>query len=178
MKPPTSLENVIILGAGRYEYKEEFSNKYVIKNRGFSVEVKDKTFYSGLDLSSEVILNHRTFVTSYKATTNKYSFKQMGYLIDDTYKINPFNLGGKRVIDNYEVNLNKEYTKTRPIKLEKGVMKNGIDIKSMEKNVKDFMEEIEKIESKEIQLLLVIALLKCGIIRRKVKWFTGVLKNE
>lgn len=123
-EPPTPLKGVVILGAGRYEYKEEFTKKYVIKNRGFSVEVKDKSFYSNLDLSDKVVLEHRTFVTSFKATTNKYSFEEMGHLIDDEYIINPFNLGGKRVIENYEVNLNKEYTKTRPIKLEKGVLKN------------------------------------------------------
>ena len=53
-------------------------------------------------------------------------------------------------------------------------------VKKYGKNVKDFMEEIEKIESKEIQLLLVIALLaKCGMNEEEmVKWFTGVLKNE
>jgi hypothetical protein len=122
---PTSIENVIILGAGRYEYKEEFKEKYKIKNRGFSVNVKDKAFYKNLDLNGKIVLDHRTFVTSFKATTNKYSFEQMGYLIDDNYVINPFNLGGKRVVENYDVDLNKEYTRTRPIKLEKGVLRNG-----------------------------------------------------
>jgi hypothetical protein len=46
----------------------------------------------------------------------------MGYLIDDTYKINPFNLGGKRIILNRNVNLNTEYTKTKPVYLERGII--------------------------------------------------------
>lgn len=119
---PEIIKDVIILGAGRYEYKKEFNNKYVIKNRGFSVSVKDKAFYKDLDLSNIVKINHRTFVSSFKATTKKFDFKVMGYLIDDVYKINPFNLGGKRVVLNKKVNLNKEHTKTKAIYLEKGVL--------------------------------------------------------
>ena len=45
----------------------------------------------------------------------------MGYLIDDKYKFNPFNLGGKRFIINKNVNLNKEYTKTKPVYLDKSL---------------------------------------------------------
>lgn len=119
---PTPIKDVYILGAGRYEYKEEFTNKFTIKNRGFSVSVKDKSFYSTLDLSDKMSLPHKTFVTSFKATTKKYAYQKMGYLIDDTYNINPFNLGGKRIIDNYDVNLNTEYTTTSPVYLEKGVL--------------------------------------------------------
>ena len=117
---PTEINDVLILGAGRYEYKEEFSNKYIIKNRGFSVNVKDKSFYKDLDLNTIVEIPHTTFVTSFKATTNKYSFNELGYLLDDTYKINPFNLGGKRVIENINVNLNNDYTKTKAIYIERG----------------------------------------------------------
>ena len=119
---PTEINDVLILGAGRYEYKEEFSNKYIIKNRGFSVNVKDKSFYKDLDLNTIVEIPHTTFVTSFKATTNKYSFNELGYLLDDTYKINPFNLGGKRVIENINVNLNNDYTKTKAIYIERGVL--------------------------------------------------------
>lgn len=122
---PTEINDVIILGAGRYEYKEEFTNKYVIKNRGFSVERKDKSFYSDYDISDKFTIKTREFVSSFKATTNKFSFRQMGHLLESDYDINPFNLGGKRVVENYNVNLNKEYTRTRPIKLEKGVIVNN-----------------------------------------------------
>ena len=122
---PTEINDVIILGAGRYEYKEEFTNKYVIKNRGFSVSRKDKSFYSDFDLTDKFTIKTREFVSSFKATTKKYSFREMGHLLDSDYIINPFNLGGKRVVENYNIDLNREYTRTRPIKLEKGVLKNN-----------------------------------------------------
>src|SRR5690606_18834584 len=64
---PTVINDVIILGAGRYEYKEEFTNKYVIKNRGFSVERKDKSFYSDYDISDKFTIKTREFVSSFKA---------------------------------------------------------------------------------------------------------------
>jgi hypothetical protein len=48
----------------------------------------------------------------------------MGHLLNSDYVINPFNLGGKRVVVNYNVDLKNEFTRTRPIKLEKGVIKN------------------------------------------------------
>lgn len=122
---PTEIKDVIILGAGRYEYKEEFTNKYVIKNRGFYIKRKDKSFYSDYDISDKFTIKTREFVSSFKATTKKFSFREMGHLLESDYDIDPFNLGGKRVVENYNVDLNKEYTKTRPIRLEKGVLKNG-----------------------------------------------------
>jgi len=120
---PTEIRDIILLGAGRYEYKEEFSNKYVIKNRGFSVSRKDKSFYSDFDLRDKFTIKTREFVSSFKATTNKFRFRDMGHLLDSDYIINPFNLGGKRVVEKYNVDLNKEYTRTRPVRLEKGVLK-------------------------------------------------------
>ena len=119
---PNCVKNIYILGAGRYEYQDEFTKEFIIKNRGFSVKVKDKSFYSSLDLSGKINLAHRTFVTSFKATTKKYNYEKLGYLIDDTYNIDPFNLGGKRVIRNYNVNLNTDYTKTDPVYLERGIL--------------------------------------------------------
>ena len=121
---PTEINDVIILGAGRYEYREEFTNKYVIKNRGFSVERKNKSFYSDYDISDNFTIKTREFVSSFKATTKKFSFREMGHLLESDYVINPFNLGGKRVVENYNVDLNKEYTRTRAVKLEKGVLRN------------------------------------------------------
>jgi hypothetical protein len=122
---PTEIRDIIILGAGRYEYKEDFTNKYIIKNRGFSVTRKDKSFYSDFDLRDKFTIKTREFVSSFKATTKKFSFREMGHLINSDYEINPFNLGGKRVVENYNVDLRKEYTRTKAIKLEKGVIKNG-----------------------------------------------------
>lgn len=123
---PTLIKDVYILGAGRYEYRDEFTEKYTIKNRGFSVSVKDKSFYGSIKLNEEIKIGHKTFVTSFKATTKKYSFEKMGYLIDDTYNINPFNLGGKRVIKNSNVNLNKEYIKTYPVYLDEFIYKKAL----------------------------------------------------
>ena len=120
---PTEIRDIIILGAGRYEYREEFSNKYVIKNRGFDVSIKNKSFYSNFDLKDKFTIKTREFVSSFKATTKKFSFREMGHLLESDYIINPFNLGGKRVVVNYYADLNKEYTRTKPIKLEKGVLK-------------------------------------------------------
>ena len=121
---PTEIRDIIILGAGRYEYKEEFTNKYIIKNRGFNVSRKDKSFYSDFDLRDKFTIKTREFVSSFKATTKKFSFREMGHLLNSDYEINPFNLGGKRVVENYNVDLRKEYTRTKAIKLEKGVIKN------------------------------------------------------
>lgn len=121
---PTEIRDIIILGAGRYEYREEFGDKYVIKNRGFSVKRKDRSFYSNFNLKGEFRIKTREFVSSFKATTKKFNFKDMGHLLDSDYVINPFNLGGKRIVENYNVDLRKEYTRTRPVKLERGVIKN------------------------------------------------------
>ncbi len=116
---PRIIKDVIILGAGRYEYKDELTKKWVIKNRGFNVSVKDKAFYQSLSLNESIKIPHRTFVSYFKATTNKFSFNELGYLVDDYYNINPFNLGGKRFIINPDVNLNTDYTETKPVYIEK-----------------------------------------------------------
>lgn len=118
---PEKLTDIMILGAGRYEYFSNDSNKYTIKSRGFSVSEKDSSFYTNLDFSSDVKINHKTFVSAFKATTKKFDVKQMGYLIDDDYSINPFNLGGKRIIENYDIDLKKEFTKTKPLYLDKSL---------------------------------------------------------
>lgn len=119
---PSEIKDILILGTGRYEYKDVFKDKYTIKNRGFSVNIKDKSFYSTMNLRKGITIKNNTFVTMFKATTNKYSFEQLGHIIEDDYDINPFNVGGKRIVENLNVNLNKEYTKTHAVKLEKGVL--------------------------------------------------------
>ena len=117
---PKIIKDVIILGAGRYEYFDEVKNKYTIKNRGFNVSNKDKSFYSQYNLNDTFNIPNLSFVSSFRATTKKYSFKQMGYLLDDSYIINPFNLGGKRYVKDSDKNknLNKSYMKTYPIYLD------------------------------------------------------------
>lgn len=120
-EPPEPIKNIMILGAGRYEYQNEFDKKWIIKSRGFEVKVKDKSFYSKLSLSEKTSIDHQTFVTSFKATTKKYDYKQMGHLIDDSYDINPFNLGGKRYLLQKDFDIKSNYVKTYPIELEKGL---------------------------------------------------------
>ena len=118
---PSPIKNIMILGAGRYEYQNEFDEKWTIKSRGFTVSVKDKSFYSELDLTEKTQIDHKTFVTSFKATTIKYDYKKMGHLIPDSYEINPFNLGGKRILLQKDFDIKNYYVKTYPIELEKGL---------------------------------------------------------
>lgn len=120
---PEKIKDIIILGAGRYEFRDYFTDKYTIKNRGFNVSVKDKSFYSTLDFSKPVDVNTKTFVTYFRATTHKYNFEQLGHLIPDSYLVNPFNLGGKRIPVNSDIDVLKEYTKTLPVYIEKGLIK-------------------------------------------------------
>jgi hypothetical protein len=115
---PENLADVMILGAGRYEYRREFEEKYIVKSRGFEVKLKDESFYKDLPLDDSVSIKHRTLVTFFRATTEKYGLNQLGHLVDDNYIINPLNLGGKRTIDNFDVDLKKEITTTRPINMD------------------------------------------------------------
>src|SRR5690606_9888213 len=48
---PKEVTDVIILGAGRYEYYDEFKRKYTIKNRGFSISNKERSFYTQFNLN-------------------------------------------------------------------------------------------------------------------------------
>ena len=114
---PTIVKDVIILGAGRYEYMNDFTKDYTIKTRGFSVRRRDKSFYTKLSLNGNDTIKTRMLVTFFKATTQKYSLSQLGHLVEDDYKINPLNLGGKRIIVNENINLKREYTRTLPVRL-------------------------------------------------------------
>lgn len=114
---PTSIKDVIILGAGRYEYLNDFTKEYTIKTRGFSAKLKDRSFYSLLDLSKSTTISSKSFVTFFKATTLKYSHQMLGHIIDEDYEINPLNIGGKRIIDNRAVDLKTTYTTTSPVRL-------------------------------------------------------------
>ncbi len=118
---PEAITDIIILGAGRYEYKDRM-DEYVIKTRGFSTSLKKKSFYNEIDLNNELIeIPHKNFITAFKSTTNKWDFSHLGHLIEDTYKINPFNLGGKRIIYNKNIDLHNTFTTTSPIYIEKGL---------------------------------------------------------
>lgn len=121
---PEIIKDVIILGAGRYEYKNTL-NKYIIKNRGFSVSNNENSFYSRFNLNNEFTIKNKTFVSTFRSTTKKYSYKELGYILDDDYTINPFNLGGKRLIKEVDKNknLNKTFIKTYPVYLDKYIYK-------------------------------------------------------
>lgn len=121
-EPSTEIKDVVILGAGRYEYYDNLKKAFTIKSRGFDVSIKDESFYRQLDLNKEIVLDRTVFVSAFKATTDMYSPQELGYLLRDDYVINPFNLGGKRIVVNRNVNLNKEYTRTLSIELERGII--------------------------------------------------------
>lgn len=117
---PKEIKDVIILGAGRYEYIS--GNKYTIKNRGFNVSEKNSSFYSKYNLNKEIIIKNNNFITFFKATTKKYSPEELGHIKEENYNINPINLGGKRLIKDEELqktNLNTNYIKTYPIYIDK-----------------------------------------------------------
>lgn len=117
---PKEIKDVIILGAGRYEYIS--GNKYTIKNRGFNVSEKNSSFYSKYNLNKEITIKNNNFVTFFKATTKKYSTEELGHIKEEEYNINPINLGGKRLINDEELqktDLNNSYVKTYPIYIDK-----------------------------------------------------------
>ena len=117
---PKKINDVIILGAGRYEYKK--NEKYVIKNRGFHIDNRSESFYSKFDINKEFNIKNQDFVTFFKATLNKYDVKELGHIKENTYNIDPFNLGGKRLIDENEkrkTDLRKSFINTYPIYLDK-----------------------------------------------------------
>src|SRR5690606_13653231 len=91
-EPPKEIDNVMILGAGRYEYRDIVKNKYIIKSRGFSADVKLDSYYSKMNLNEKVQIKRKNFISYFKATTNLYDFTKLGHLIEDTYDINPFNI--------------------------------------------------------------------------------------
>lgn len=117
---PEIIEDVIILGAGRYEYVKD--NKYIIKNRGFNVEEKDKSFYTQFNINKDFTIKNNNFVTFFKATTKKYSPDEIGHIKKEEYTINPLNLGGKRLINEDDLkntDLNKDYINTYPVYIDK-----------------------------------------------------------
>lgn len=116
---PKEIKNVIILGAGRYEYVVD--ERYTIKNRGFNISEKNSSFYSKFNLNKDIIIKNNNFITFFKATTKKYSPEELGYIIEEDYNINPVNLGGKRLVNQKELektNLNKGFIRTYPIYLD------------------------------------------------------------
>jgi len=117
---PEKISDVIILGAGRYEYRK--NDKYIIKNRGFHIDNRSESFYSKFDINKEFDIKNQDFVTFFKATLNKYDVKELGYIKEKKYSIDPFNLGGKRIIDENEkkkTDLRKSFINTYPIYIDR-----------------------------------------------------------
>lgn len=113
---PEKINDVIILGAGRYEYRK--NEKYIIKNRGFHINDRTKSFYSKFDINREFEITIQDFVTFFKASLKKYDTSELGHIKEKEYNIDPFNLGGKRLIDEDEkkkTDLRKSYINTYPI---------------------------------------------------------------
>lgn len=116
---PERINDVIILGAGRYEYMK--NGKYVIKNRGFHIDNRKESFYSKFDINEEFEIVIQDFVTFFKASLKKYNTDELGHIKEKTYNIDPFNLGGKRLINEDErekTDLRKAYINTYPIYLD------------------------------------------------------------
>lgn len=116
---PEKINNVIILGAGRYEYMK--NGKYVIKNRGFHIDNRTESFYSKFNINNEFEITIQDFVTFFKASLKKYNTDELGHIKEKIYNIDPFNLGGKRLINEEEkekTDLRKNYIKTYPIYLD------------------------------------------------------------
>lgn len=118
LEPPAEIKDVLILGAGRYEFYNEFKKAFIIKTRGFSVKARQNAYYKNYDLTTLLLIDNKVFVTYALATLEKYGFEKLGHIIEENYTINPFNLGGKRLVNNLNVNLNKEITTTRALKID------------------------------------------------------------
>ncbi|MEM1973940.1 MAG: DNA polymerase [Thermoplasmata archaeon] len=113
---PEKINDVIILGAGRYEYRK--NGKYIIKNRGFHINDRTDSFYSKFDINRDFEITIQDFVTFFKASLKKYNTSELGHIKEKEYNIDPFNLGGKRLINEDEkkkTDLRKSYIKTYPI---------------------------------------------------------------
>ena len=111
---PEKISDLYVLGTGRYQYTNK-NGEYIVKNRGFSAIRNTAGFYNEIDITEKINIPITTFVTIFKATTEKYDFNDMGAILPDDYEIQPFNLGGKRKIVNKDIDLNKEYTLTDPL---------------------------------------------------------------
>lgn len=115
---PQKLKNIYVLGTGRYQYEDAESGIFTVKNRGFTAIKNTEGFYNEIRLTEKIIIPTTIFVTIFKSTTEKYDFNSLGNITEEEYTIQPFNLGGKRIIKNKNINLNKEFTTTSPLYLD------------------------------------------------------------
>lgn len=115
---PQKLKNIYVLGTGRYQYEDDVTGIFTVKNRGFSAIRNTEGFYNEIRLTEKFKIPTTIFVTIFKSTTEKYDFNSLGNITEEEYTIQPFNLGGKRIIKNKNINLNKEYTTTSPLYLD------------------------------------------------------------
>jgi hypothetical protein len=119
------IENVMILGSGRYEYFHE--GEWTIKTRGFtSPKKRDKSYYVDI-IKNDGKIKKQSFVSiarskTFSKTLNRaFSYQDIGLIYDDESNLNPFNLGGKRYIDKNDLDkdVTKELIKTHQIYLDK-----------------------------------------------------------
>lgn len=115
---PQKIKNIYVLGTGRYQYEDYETGIFTVKNRGFTAIRKTKGFYNEMRLTETIKIPTTIFVTIFKSTTEKYDFDSLGNITEEEYTIQPFNLGGKRIINNKNIDLNKEYTTTSPLYLD------------------------------------------------------------
>lgn len=121
LENPIEINDLIIIGAGRYEFK--YGDKYTVKSRGFKVSKAEKGYYNEFNLNDKIIIETSAFVSFYKATTEDYSYDELGAIVTEKREIDPFNLGGKRYIkkEDREIDINTNYINTHAIYLSEDI---------------------------------------------------------
>jgi len=120
---PETIKDIIILGSGRYEYKKNM--KYFYKTRGFSASIGNGSYYEPI-LKKGGKIKVGGFVTPFKSTTNDFKSEDIGLIYESEYSLNPFNLGGKRMVENTKIDLTKERTNTKQIYLNDDIWLNRL----------------------------------------------------
>lgn len=117
LEKPIEINDLIIIGAGRYEFK--YGDKYTVKSRGFKVNKSEKGYYNEFNLNDKIIIETSAFVSFFKATTEAYSYDELGAIVTEKREIDPFNLGGKRYIkkEDRNIDINNNYINTYAIYL-------------------------------------------------------------
>ncbi len=112
------ITDVIVLGSGRYEYMKDL--KYVYRTRGFTAKTSGNSYYKEV-LKNGGRISNSGFVTLHKSKTKNFTYKDIGLIYDNEYFLDPFNLGGKRFINNLDKNidLTKDYIKTEQVYLDR-----------------------------------------------------------
>ena len=86
------------------------------------ITIKNANCKTKFNINNEFEIKNQDFVTFYKASLNKYEINELGHIKEKNYNIDPFNLGGKRLINEEKrkmTDLRKNYINTYPIYIDK-----------------------------------------------------------